>query len=257
MSAPFPLFLFGGGWKEAAYVRTYWEFLNAACVDGRHCFTVVVAEEEGLDKEETESNYRGPFQQFGVPKANVHLLYVSKAEPLTAARLAAVSPTGVFIAGGATPAYHQALCADTGWLTYLAEHKLPCAGFSAGAVVMPERAILGGWKLDLPHCDVSVAHQNCGEGLEFVEVRAGLGLVPFAVEAHASQWGTLARLIHAVDQGRVPSGWAIDEDTMLKIDSGTLTVCGLGQAYRVRRVARGSLAIDVFRAGSILACGDW
>jgi len=238
-------------------VRTHWEFQNAAGEETHRCIAVVVAEEDGLDMEETESNYRGPFAQFGVPKEEVHLLYVSKNEPLTAARLAALNATGVFVAGGATPAYHDALCADSGWLAYLAERKLPLAGFSAGAAIMPQRAITGGWKLELPHCDVPVIHQNCDEGLEFVEVKSGLGLVPFAVEAHASQWGTLARLVHAVDQGMVPSGWAIDEDTMLKIEGDTLTVHGLGTAYRVSRQDDGSVRVEMFGGGAKRDRRDW
>ena len=252
-----PLFLFGGGWREAAYVRTYWEFVSAATRDETRRFAVVVADEEGLDKEEAESNYRGPFEQFGVPRGDVHLLFVSRDEPLTAQRLAAIGPTGVYVAGGSTPAYHAALCADPGWLAYMNEHKLPYAGFSAGAAVLPKHAILGGWKQEMPHCDVPIAHQNCSEGLEFLEVRRGLGLVPFAVEAHASQWGTLARLIHAVDHQLVQSGWAIDEDTMLRLDDEVLSVHGLGQAYRVRRLERGSVKVDVFRAGARRLRSDW
>ena len=64
-------------------------------------------------------------------------------------------------------------------------------------------------------------------------MRDGLGLVPFAVDVHATQWGTLTRLVHAVGAGLVEEGWAIDEGTVLVVDDGSVRVEGLGSAYRV------------------------
>lgn len=37
-------------------------------------------------------------------------------------------------------------------------------------------------------------------------MRPGLGLVPFAVDVHASQHGTPTRLMHAIDAGLVQEG---------------------------------------------------
>ena len=48
----------------------------------------------------------------------------------------------------------------------------------------------------------------------------GLGLVPFAVDVHATQWGTLTRLVHAVDAGLVAEGWAVDNGTVLVAGDG-------------------------------------
>ena len=59
--------------------------------------------------------------------------------------------------------------------------------------------------------------------------------MPFAVDVHATQWGTLTRLVHAVDAGLAVEGWAIDEGTVLVAGDGPPRVEGLGSAYRVAR----------------------
>ena len=61
-------------------------------------------------------------------------------------------------------------------------------------------------------------------------VVAGLGLVPFGVDVHAAQWGTLGRLIHAVEAGLVAEGWALDEGALLAGGE----VHGPGAAWHVR-----------------------
>jgi cyanophycinase len=131
---------------------------------------------------------------------------------------------GVFVGGGLTPAYQEALA---GWRT---PAGLPYCGFSAGAAVAARRAIVGGWRRE----GRPVLDEDFGEGLGEIEVRDGLGLVDFAVDVHAAQWGTLTRLIHAVSAGLVGEGWAIDEGTVLIAGDGALRVEGLGSAYRVR-----------------------
>ena len=91
------------------------------------------------------------------------------------------------------------------------------------------RAIVGGWRLD----GREVCAEEAGEDLDELAVRDGLGLVPFAVDVHATQWGTLTRLVHAVGAGLVDDGWAIDEGTALIVDERSVRVEGLGGAYRV------------------------
>jgi cyanophycinase len=68
--------------------------------------------------------------------------------------------------------------------------------------------------------------------------------VPFAVDVHATQWGTLTRLVHAVGAGLVDEGWAIDEGTVLVVDDGSTRVEGLGSAYRVAP-RDGAVAVSV------------
>ena len=84
-------------------------------------------------------------------------------------------------------------------------------GFSAGSAVAARRAIVGGWLRD----GRPILDADFGEELGELEVRDGLGLVDFAVDVHAAQWGTLTRLIAAVDAGLVAEGYAIDEGTVL------------------------------------------
>jgi cyanophycinase len=131
---------------------------------------------------------------------------------------------GVFVAGGMTPAYQEALA---GWTL---PGRLHYCGFSAGSAVAARRAIVGGWTLD----GRPVLDADFGEDLGEIEVRDGLGLVDFAVDVHAAQWGTLTRLIAAVDAGLVAEGVAIDEGTVLICDGDDTRVAGLGQAWRVR-----------------------
>jgi cyanophycinase len=251
------LFLFGGGWRSSAYVRTYWEFLRSASKEGRRKIVIVVAEQPELDKAETESDYRTPFDMCELSKDEVVFLYPSGDRPLTREQLVEHDPTGVFVAGGVTPFFHEALCRDKRWWDHLADKDVPYAGFSAGAVLLPETAIVGGWKLALAHKDVAIQDERNGEGLEYLDLRPGLGQVPFAVEAHASQWGTIVRLMHVVRHQLVSVGWAIDEDTMLKIEGDTLTVHGLGTAYRVSRQDDGSVRVEMFGGGAKRDRRDW
>jgi cyanophycinase len=102
--------------------------------------------------------------------------------------------------------------------------------------VAAEHAVVGGWRTAAGQ---AVCPEDAGEDLDAVTVRPGLGLVPFAVDVHAAQWGTLGRLVHAVHEGLVPEGWALDEGALL-LDG---EVHGTGAAWhvtgdgRVRRVA--------------------
>ena len=252
------LFLLGGGRNEAAYLRTYWQFVEAATtVQGRRRIAIVIAAAPDADREQLTEFHRAPFEFLEVAKEALPVLFVSREEPLTDARLAEIEPTGVYVAGGVTSHYHDALCSDKSWLAYMSSRNLPYAGYSAGAVILAERAILGGFRLGLLHSVVVVVNNERGEGLDFLGVRDGLGLVPFAVEAHSTQWGTLSRLVHAVGEGLVPSGWAIDEGCMLRIEGDELRVSGINNAYRVRRLAEGSVQVDVFRGGTVRRRADW
>ncbi|MFD4509937.1 hypothetical protein [Streptomyces sp. NPDC058457] len=138
---------------------------------------------------------------------------------------------GLLVCGGLTPAYQDAFAECAGRLAgLLAERGIPYAGFSAGAVLAARRAVVGGWLAD----GVPVCPPDTAEDLEEVEVRPGLGLVPFAVEVHSAQWGTLGRLVAAVSRGSVPYGVAIDENTVLEVTGATGRVGGRGRVHVVR-----------------------
>jgi cyanophycinase-like exopeptidase len=106
---------------------------------------------------------------------------------------------------------------------------LPYAGFSAGAAIAADAALIGGWRIDgIPVCD-----EDTGEDLDEVTIVEGLGLVDLAIDVHAAQWGTLARLIAATEAGLVDGGVAIDEFTVLIVGDGALRVEGRGSVWRV------------------------
>lgn len=250
-----PVFLIGGGWRDETFPQTYGRFLKTATRDTERQIAIVVAEEIDSDSGEQFLRFRRAFEAVGLNPAEAVNLMVSADNPLTAEKLAAAPPTGIFVCGGLTPAYHDALCVDKSWLDYLTENKIPYAGFSAGASIAAGSAIIGGWRRKINNKIVEIVNENAGEDLDFLDVRRGLGLAPFAVDVHASQWGTLSRLVQAVDAGLVARGVAIDENTMLEISENRISVSGAGNIYRVRRIGNHS-AIDIFQAGNHISFNE-
>ena len=198
------VFLIGGG-RADAQVRAAHSPFVAACGAGP---IVAFALED-------PERWEGALRLAGATEVRC-LLEPPSADDLDGA-------AGVFVGGGWTPGYQEALA---GWR---APADLPFAGFSAGAAVAAARAIVGGWRVG----GREICAEEAGEDLDELTIRDGLGLVPFAVDVHATQWGTLTRLVHAVGAGLVGEGWAIDEGTVLVVDDGSVRVEGLGSAYRV------------------------
>ncbi|MQY35132.1 hypothetical protein SRB17_31040 [Streptomyces sp. RB17] len=112
--------------------------------------------------------------------------------------------------------------------------------------------MVGGWLVD----GVPVCPGETGEDLAEVEVRAGLGLVPFAVDVHAARWGTLARLVTVVGRGAAPYGVAVDENTLLHVADGEVRVAGPGRAHAVRPDGDGGVRVRSYRAGEGFS-SDW
>ena len=158
---------------------------------------------------------------------------------------------GLLVGGGLTPAYHRVLLPHADTIREAVADGLPYAGFSAGAMIAPERALLGGWRLG----SRAVTHEDNAEDLDQVTVVDGLGLVSSTVEVHTSQWGTLSRLVGAVTVGQITSGIAVDENTVVILDptsdavpaaggsSGPVEVVGAGQAWLVT-TDDGSVLVD-------------
>ena len=244
-----PAFLIGGGWEPEGWSQTYGPFVQAAQVSGRCRISLILAADHNDEKMEIATKYRSVFETLGVPAEEMTIVWISETSPLKPEVLAASQPTGVFVGGGLTPAYQTALCSDKTWLDYLHQKQIPYAGFSAGAAIAVERAIVGGWKVRRAEQEIGILDADFGEGIEYLEVRPGLGLLPFAVDVHASQWGTITRLMQAVDLGMVADGWAIDENTLVHAYGDQLIVGGLGHAYHVQRREAGELSIRMYRAG--------
>lgn len=230
-----PVFLIGGGWRTETFPQTYGRFLQIASKNRNRRIAIVVAEEPGTDSQEQFLRFFKAFESVGLSSGEANNLIVSSENPLTKQKLSEIEPSGIFVCGGLTPAYYDALCLDKSWLEFLNANKIPYCGFSAGAVIAAENAIVGGWRRKIDNRTIEVADENAGEDLDFLDVRNGLGLVPFAVDVHATQWGTLSRLVHTIDAKLTDEGWAIDENTMLEINEKDISVHGTGSAYRVRR----------------------
>lgn len=215
---------------------TFGRFVDvAATVNPSGKLALILAEEDQTALRENWQAYSAIFTALDVPAGKLLPLFVSAAKPLTYDMLAAAPLSGIFVCGGVTPFYHQSLCADLSWMAYLRETGIPYGGTSAGAAIAARQAVLGGWQATREGQQREIIFVGASEGVELLTVRPGLGLVPFAVEIHAGQMGTLTRLIHAVDLGLVSEGWAIDENTILEVNGRQLTVHGRGHCYHVWR----------------------
>ena len=223
--------LVGGGWDEDYDGEVYADFLAEATArasaGGRALprIAVLLVRED----EETVSLRAGSYTR--------QLTRVAECEPVVTAVLedgVFASPVlsgidGLLIGGGLTPAYLDAVAPLVDEIRMLVADGLPYLGFSAGAMIAADSAIIGGWKIG----EVPVCAEHTGEGLEDVTVAQGLGLVDLAIDVHAAQWGTLSRLVAATEAGLVDGGIAIDEYTVLIVGDDSLRVVGTGSVWQV------------------------
>ena len=141
---------------------------------------------------------------------------------------------GLVVGGGLTPGYWEGLAASAGTISAAVAGGVPYLGFSAGAMVAPHRALLGGYLSR----GIEVCGEECSEGLAELDIRDGLGLAPFAVDVHAAQAGTLSRAVGAVAAGLVERAVAVDENTALVLASAgdeNFEVLGHGNCWDIRR----------------------
>ncbi|MFD5253703.1 hypothetical protein ACFWM5_12825 [Streptomyces bobili] len=240
MSGSSDVFLIGGGSDESAADAVYGPFLRAASAGVPRVLCVLVDEGNGA---ELFARYDTLLRKAGdctpVP------LLLPLGEPFEPGALTA-DVDALLVCGGLTPAYREAFggCLDT-LPALLAERGVPYAGFSAGAVIAARDAVLGGWLVD----GVAVCPPDTAEDLEEVEVRSGFGLVPFGVDVHAAQWGTLARLAAVVAGGRLAHGVGIDENTVVRVADGRAYVAGLGRAHSVRPAPGAGVLVRSYGAG--------
>ena len=218
-------FLIGGGWDPAISRELYPAFLDAAG-PGPVIACVVVDEGEGAQQYD---RFAAALTTAGACRPVPVLVPLGR--PLTPGRLP--DADGLLVCGGLTPAYAQALQPSAAELRDWLRDR-PYCGFSAGAAVAATRAVVGGWR----HDGLQVCPEDAGEDLDQVTVVEGLGLVPYAVDVHCAQWGTLPRLLTAVASsplpGRAVAGVGLDEGTMLTERDGSTQVSGSGNAWVVR-----------------------
>ena len=224
------VFLIGGGRDEEALVAAHAGL--AAALAGGSVLCLVADGGEGIDA----GRWRDMLADAGVVDSEV--LRIAEDRLPTSSDLAGIS--GLYVAGGLTPLYARLLEP----LRAALPPGMVYAGYSAGAAIAAEDALVGGWMLD----GHAVCPDDAAEDLDEVTVTRGLGLVPFAVEVHATQWGTLGRAIAAVRSGIVAEVWALDENTGLHVVNGERGVRGAGQAHRITRSGQG-VHVEAWPAG--------
>ncbi|MFF8970649.1 hypothetical protein [Streptomyces sp. NPDC014995] len=235
------VFLIGGGWDPAVTEAVHGPFLRAASVASPRILCVLVDEGDGVQQ---FARYDAVLRKAGDCTPVPLLLPVGESFEVGAL---SADVDGVLVCGGLTPAYQEAFAGCREALpALLAERGLPYAGFSAGAAVAARDAVVGGWLAD----GVAVCPPDTAEDLEEVEVRPGLGLVPFGVDVHGAQWGTLARLVAVVGDGRLAHGVAVDENTVVRVTGdGRAGVAGAGRAHSVRPAPGGGVLVRSYRDG--------
>ncbi|MFJ4036534.1 Type 1 glutamine amidotransferase-like domain-containing protein [Microbacterium sp. NPDC090007] len=193
------------------------------------------------DDETSIPRHRAMLEAAGATTSEIRVETVVEGQAFAASVLEA---DAVFVGGGLTPAYLDAVGGIQDAVVDRVRDGMPYAGFSAGSAIAAGPALVGGYRVK----GVEVVSPDAAEELDEVEVRAGLGLLAFAVDVHAAQWGTVSRLVAAVDAGLVPEGVAIDENTALVIAAQAApAVRGAGQVWRVEAAASG-IRVEVLRA---------
>ena len=237
-------FLIGGGWSPEHADELYGPLLADTGRDAPTVACLVVDEGNGWEQ---FSRWAGVLDKAGPCDPAPVLVPLGGALDVAALGEA----DALLVCGGLTPAYADVLAPVADQVrSWLAEGGRPYAGFSAGASVASERALVGGWLLG----SVPVCPDDAAEDLEEITTVDGLGLVPFTIDVHCAQWGTLPRLVAAIDRGDARCGVALDEDTMLAYDGTTGTVHGAGYA-RVLRKADDHVEVRLLRAGEGIYLG--
>ena len=163
----------------------------------------------------------------GARQAEVLVSEIAPGEVFSTTVLSDVD--ALVVGGGVTPHYLDAVAPLVDQIRLLVSDGLPYLGYSAGAMIAADRALVGGWRIG----GVEICPEEAAEGLDEVELREGLGLVDLTIDVHAVQAGTLARLIASAEAEFVTAGLAIDEDTTLVVGEGALEVRGTGSVWRV------------------------
>lgn len=222
--------LVGGGWPiddDAAVYRPFFDELAAHAeavgkLEGARLAIVLVRDGDGPER---FAELVTAFEQLG--KIDAVAVLAPEGAPIEPAAFAEVD--GIVVWGGLTPAYRTSLEPSFGELRRLVASGVPYLGFSAGAAIAAEKAVVGGWKIDT----VEIGAEEAAEDLEQLTIAPGIGLIDLAVDVHAAQWGSVSRLIAATEAGVVDGGVAIDEHTALVIGEGPLQVLGRGSVWKV------------------------
>ncbi|UJP11412.1 Type 1 glutamine amidotransferase-like domain-containing protein [Microbacterium sp. KUDC0406] len=217
--------LVGGGFGRAAFAPFTAEALAAAPDRTTPVVVVVTVREDGGTGHARD--LIDAVTADGAASLDIRLVAVAETDRVDPAMFDGVH--AIVIGGGLTPAYHSALEPSFDRIRTAVGNGTPYLGFSAGAMIAAERAILGGWRIG----GVPVVPEDTAEDLEEVTVVPGIGLVDVSVDVHVAQWGTLARLIAATEAGATDGGVGIDESTALIAGADGLRIAGEGSVWRV------------------------
>ncbi|MFC0681076.1 Type 1 glutamine amidotransferase-like domain-containing protein [Lysobacter korlensis] len=235
--------LVGGGWDAEYFGAVYRTFVAEAEIRAAGAGRVVprigvlLVLAEGEASGEVGARYTGALASVASCETVVHA--VEEGETFDSPVLSGID--ALLVGGGLTPAYLEAVAGLIDEIRLLVADGLPYLGFSAGAAIAADSAILGGWRIG----EVPVCPEEAGEDLDEVTVAEGLALVDLAVDAHAVQWGTLARVIAATEAGLLDGAVAIDESTVLIVGDGALRVEGRGSVWQVSEDSAGVLVRTV------------
>ncbi len=124
---------------------------------------------------------------------------------------------GIVVAGGPTPVYRDGLAPAAAAVRAAVSGGVPYLGFSAGAMVSASRALIGGWR----DGGMAVCPEDWSDGLDDVTTEAGLMLVDFTVDVHATQGGLVTRAMSVACHDGIDRVVAIDEGTCLSVPVGS------------------------------------
>ncbi len=195
--------------------------------EGAPVIVVVLWAADAAEGEAWHDDYRADLVQLGA--GEVRVVQLTAERTLLPTDLGGAD--GIFIGGGLTPGYHAAVMPAADTIRGLVSTGVPYAGYSAGAMIAGDVALLGGWRIG----GVPVTAEASAEGLDDVTLDAGLGLVDLVVDVHAAQLGTVSRAIAIVAAGLADRVVAIDECTSLIVSPGGLEVAGDGSVWTADR----------------------
>ena len=243
------LYLIGGGWEETSFQKTFGRFVNAGIKNDSCKILLILAIEDSIAREEITNDFSNMFTELGNVK--VVLFHVSESNILTLNILENIAPTCIFVGGGLTPKYQELLCNNSDFINFIIQNKLPYGGFSAGSAISSKNAVVGGWKIKDNEIDIPILDEDFSEELDYIEIRSGLGLFEHSIDVHGSQWGTITRIIHAVDQNYIDRGYVIDESTMIEFKNNTISVFGVGNVYLIKKINE-KIELSIYRDGDII-----
>ncbi|MGV1037389.1 MAG: Type 1 glutamine amidotransferase-like domain-containing protein [Candidatus Nanopelagicales bacterium] len=219
--------LVGGGWDPAYQQSIYGPFVEQVNSRSAKPTVAIVLVDESGESAEVGARFSAVVKSLGDVQTRVVAVPIGRVLDLAAL----VGCDGLIVGGGLTPAYADALVPVGPELReWLVRNDAPYLGFSAGAAIASNHAVVGGWL----HEGIQVCPPEAGEDLEEVTVRDGLGLVDFSVDVHANTWQTVGRIQAALKGLQGQRGYAIDEDTALVVtrspDGELISVVGTGRA---------------------------